>query len=95
MENGRFGFIFGMILISVRHITSYQSELKQCFYFYTFGRNDPTNSQRLNQKAKGKMQIKLGKHTPTSFDYKFMPNKNTIQHYFGKAGRLLDITMVA
>ena len=41
------------------------------------------------------MLIKLGKHIPTSFDYKFMPNKNTIQHYFGKAGRLLDITMVA
>ena len=30
-----------------------------------------------------------------SFDYDFMSNINTTQHYFGKAGCLLRITMEA
>ena len=41
------------------------------------------------------MQIKLDKYIPTSFDHKFIPNISTIQHYFGKAGRLLGIPMEA
>ena len=41
------------------------------------------------------MEIKLGEHIPTSFDYKFIPNINTNQHYVGKTGRLLGITMEA
>ena len=28
-----------------------------------------------------------------SFDYKFMPNINTIWHYVAKTGRLLGVTM--
>ena len=41
------------------------------------------------------MRIKLSKHIPTSLDYKFMPNINTILHYVGKTGDLLGITMEA
>ena len=41
------------------------------------------------------MQIKLAKHIPTSFGYKFVPNINTIYHYFGEAGHLLGITIEA
>ena len=74
-----------MILISVRR----QNELKQSFYFDTFGKNDLTNSHwqlwlppkiwtRPGQKTKGNMQVKLGKHILTSFCYKFMSNINTI-----------------
>ena len=71
-----------MILISVRKITSYQSEFKQSFYFHTSGQNDTTNSlctrnlKKAGPKRKGNMQLKLRKHIPTSFDHKFLPNTN-------------------
>ena len=39
--------------------------------------------------------IKPAKHIPTSLGYKFVPNINTIYHYFAEAGHLLDITIEA
>ena len=54
-----------------------------------------TGNFSCHPKAGGNMQKKLGKHMPTSFDHKVMPNINKIWHYFGKAGRLLGIPMEA